>query len=194
MGSPASRCDFWGAVGSPCGRLRCIFAGVGPLCGPHIYASSFRGRASLTRGYRVVRPLWGRRPRGVLSAREVAIGGTPSWRPPRSDVASPRYAFTTVGRPGGVGRQDGVPPKVASSLRVGVLFPGRAGLCAIWQTVNADTRLAPPFSVGKAAQGGCPVAPSLGFWFPSHGSGDPSHGFSLPRLVSDGKLGPICAI
>ena len=48
---------LWGAVGSPCGRPRCIFAGVGPLWGPHIYALSVRGRAELTRGYRVVRPL-----------------------------------------------------------------------------------------------------------------------------------------
>ena len=55
---------LWGAVGSPCGRLRCIFAGVGPLWGPHIYASSFRGRASLTRGYRIVRP-----PMGALASR-----------------------------------------------------------------------------------------------------------------------------
>ena len=57
MGSPASRC----AVSLCCSRL----AGVGPPWGPHIYASSVRGRASLTRGYRVVRPRWGRRPRGV---------------------------------------------------------------------------------------------------------------------------------
>ena len=56
---------LWGALGSPCGRPRCIFAGVGPLWGPHIYALSFRGRASLTRGYRVVRPPWGRLPRGM---------------------------------------------------------------------------------------------------------------------------------
>ncbi len=48
---------LWGAEGSPCGRPRCIFAGVGPLWGPHIYALSVRGRAELTRGYRVVRPL-----------------------------------------------------------------------------------------------------------------------------------------
>ena len=34
-----------------------------PPWGQHIYASTFRGRAALTRGYRIVRPPWGRWPR-----------------------------------------------------------------------------------------------------------------------------------
>ena len=61
------RCVAWIVVGSACGRAWCIFAGVGPPWGPNIYALSFRGRASLTRGYRIVRLPWGRRPRGVSS-------------------------------------------------------------------------------------------------------------------------------
>ena len=136
---------LWGALGSPCGRPRCIFAGVGPLWGPHIYASSFHWRATLTRGYRVVRPLCERLPRGVVF--------------------------------GGGGHRSA----------------GEA-LCAIWQTVKADARVAPPFSVESAARWGCCGDPSHGFLFPSHGSAVPSLGFSHPRLVFMRKLGSICAI
>ena len=135
----------WIVVGSACGRARCIFAGVGPLWGPNIYALSFRGRALLTRGYRVVRPRWGRLPRGV------ALGG------------------------GG--------HSVAGEV-----------VCAICHSVNADTHRRPRFSVGKAARWGVATERSLGFLFPSHGSGVPSLGFLLPWAVSDGNLALICAI
>ena len=142
----------WGLMEISFGGAWCIFAGVGPLWGPNIYALSFRGRASLTRGYRIVRPPWGRRPRCMSSGG----GGLP--------------------------------------LRVGVRLCGRVAVCAICHSINADTHHRPRFSVGKAARWGARGDPSHGFWFPSHGSGVPSLGFSFSRLASDGKLGPICAI
>ena len=44
----------------------CILAMVGPPWGPYPFARPFRGRASLTRGYKVVRPLRGRQPLAIF--------------------------------------------------------------------------------------------------------------------------------
>ena len=44
----------------------CILAMVGPPWGPYPFARPFRGGASLTRGYKVVRPLRGRQPLAIF--------------------------------------------------------------------------------------------------------------------------------
>ena len=56
---------LWGALGSPCGRPRCIFAGVGPLWGPIVGRVLSAGSPLAHPRLSKVRPLWGRRPRGV---------------------------------------------------------------------------------------------------------------------------------
>ena len=44
----------------------------------------------------------------------------------------------------------------AAPMFAGLTMAAVHPLCAIWQTVNADARLRPRFSVGKAAGVGCP--------------------------------------
>ena len=56
---------LWGALGSPCGRPRCIFAGVGPLWGPIVGRVLSAGSPLAHPRLSKVRPLWGRRPCGV---------------------------------------------------------------------------------------------------------------------------------
>ena len=65
---------------TPGRRHTSCLAGVRPLWGRSGEVSPFRGRASLTRGYRVVRPLWGRQPRGKR-AHPTRTGS-----PPRRDA------------------------------------------------------------------------------------------------------------
>ena len=92
-------------------HLRGRWTPLGPV---YIYASSVRGRASLTRGYRVVRPQWGRRPRGVVlgcggcsAAREFAcvetrfIASHPLGAQPRRGILPSHRAIRAVRR--GVG-------------------------------------------------------------------------------------------
>ena len=87
-----------------------------------------------------------------------------------------------------------VPPHGISSPAGGWQGACRAALCAIWQTVKADTHGCLRFSVGKAARWGARGHPSHRFPFSSHGSADPSHGIFDPRPLSSGFLGSICAI
>ena len=88
-----------------------------------------------------------------------------------------------------------VPPHGISSPAGGWQGACRAALCAIWQTVKADTHGCLRFSVGKAAGWGARGHPSHRFPFPSHGSADPSHGIFDPRPLSSGFWGvDLCHI
>ena len=95
------------------------------------------------------------------------------------------------------GGRNAAPPK-ATALAIGCprkrLRKCPTAVCAIWQTVKADARVRPPFSVGKAAGRGPFVDPSHGFRFPSHGSADPSHGNFVPWALFDRKMALIFAI
>ena len=110
---------------------------------------------------------------------------------PRLLIARPPWGrsccaptIPSVGHPGGE-RRDESRLYVADFPCGWVAMMGRcARLCAIWQTVNADTQLRPPFSVGKAARRGARGNPSHGFLFPSHGSADPSLRFCVSWAVS----------
>ena len=110
---------------------------------------------------------------------------------PRLLIARPPWGrsccaptIPSVGHPGGE-RRDESRLYVADFPCGWVAMTGRrARLCAIWQTVNADTQLRPHSSVGKAARWGARGDPSHGCADPSLGSADPSLGFSLPWALS----------
>ena len=95
-----------------------------------------------------------------------------------------------LSHPGGVRRDE-------SRLYVADILPRRPPprrVCAIWQSVNADAHLRPPFSVVFVRPCDPPTDPSHGFRFPSHGIADPSHGNFDPRPLFSGKIASICAI
>ena len=71
---------------------------------------------------------------------------------------------------------------------------GREALCAIWQTVKADSDRRPPSSEFSTPSCGRATDPSLGSPSPSHRSVDPRDGNTHPRPHSNGKTSPKCAI
>ena len=84
-GKASSRGEALGGAAGKLPLLRSLFARVGRChvdrvvgspWGPHLYALLFRGRAALTRGYRIVRPLWGRHLRGAAANWVFRVGET----------------------------------------------------------------------------------------------------------------------
>ena len=164
-------------------------AGVRPPWGRAGRGCAYRGRAALTRGYRIVRPPWRRQPRRMHIATMRKRNTPPDiFRTAHHGESMPRRGWMPRAFSGG---RKAAPPK-ATALATGCprerLRKCPTALCAIWQTVNADVRLRPPFSVGNAAGRGPFVDPSRGFRFPSHGSADPSHGNFDPWALFDRKM------
>ena len=159
-------------------RCRTTGGGLSAVTVRRTAASLFRGCACGLPAGIEVGPLWGPHS-GVVPFRRFAFGSPAviESSPPMGAQAS-RSPSTRAGLP----------------VRADAMMGRRAGLCAIWHSVNADTRVAPPFSVGNAEGRDFLVDPSLGFLFPSHGSAETSHGNFDPWALSGGKLGPICAI
>ena len=172
-------------------------AGMPPLLRQHLVRYEERGRMKPHReadGRRAVELFYSSAPMGPSApphahcyhaktqhaARHLPNG------PPRGKYASAGLAPRAFS-----GGRKAAPPK-ATALATGCprerLRKCPTALCAIWQTVNADVRLRPPFSVGNAAGRGPFVDPSRGFRFPSHGSADPSHGNFDPWALFDRKM------
>ena len=84
------------------------------------------------------------------------------------------------------GGRNAAPPK-ATALAIGCprkrLRKCPTAVCAIWQTVKADARVRPPFSVGKAAGRG-PFVDSIPWKFRSMGTFRPKNGSDFCHIAA----------
>ena len=140
-----------------------------------------------------MRPLWGRQPRcwraRGKAPHEIITPPAARQNPPRRDAmnrVSPARSAAPHRHPSPrcVGRGEFPRRRPPQSQE------GCEALCAIWQTVKADSDRRPPSSEFSTPQCGRATDPSHGSPSPSHRSADPRDGNTHPRPHSNGKTPP----